>query len=163
GVVSFLYPSVHSTTRIWEILSLVSKDKDALPRRENAAHHSKRKTSTLMPVINIPARNENSPFASMKGHHVAVRVLDFTAAKKWYVEKLDFRVVYEWPYADLHLAYLAPATDDTFFIQILCDSQTSPIPKPAYHDLGDSLRLAGFHHFCLNVTSVDQTIGELRR
>ena len=116
-----------------------------------------------MAVVNIPSRNENSPFASMRGHHVAVRVPDFAAAKRWYVEKLDFRVVHEWPYADQHLAYLAPATDDAFFIELLGDGEYRPIPKPIYQDLGDSLRLAGFHHFCVNVASIDQTIAELRR
>jgi len=131
------------------------------PRERGTPLQQKR--SAVMPVINIPARNENSAFASMKGHHVAVRVPDFAAAKKWYVEKLDFRVVHEWPYADQHLAYVAPATDDTFFVEILGDGQPGPIPKPAYRDLGDSLRLQGFHHFCLNVTSIDQTIAELRR
>ena len=50
----------------------------------------------------------------MKGRHVAVRVPDLAAAKRCYVEKLDFRVVHEWPYADQHLAYLAPATDEAF-------------------------------------------------
>jgi catechol 2,3-dioxygenase-like lactoylglutathione lyase family enzyme len=114
-------------------------------------------------IVNIPARNERSPFASMKGHHVAVRVPDFAAAKDWYVEKLDFRVVHEWPYADQHLAYLAPATDDAFFIELLGDGQPGPIPKPVYQDLGDSLRVAGFHHFCLNVASIDQAVAELRR
>ena len=38
-----------------------------------------------------------------------------------------------------------------------------PVPKPVYQDLGDSLRLAGFHHFCLNVASIDETLAELRR
>ena len=111
-----------------------------------------------MSVVNIPARNDKSPFASMKGHHIAVRVPDFAAAKQWYVDKLDFRVVREWPYADQHLAYLAPATDDAFLIELLGDGQPGPIPKPTYQDLGDSLRLAGFHHFCLNVASIDETV-----
>src|SRR5215470_8807656 len=116
-----------------------------------------------MPVINIPARNENSPFASMKGHHVAVRVPDFAAAKKWYVEKLDFRVVHESPYADQHLAYVAPPTDDTFFVEILGDGDPKPIPKPVYSALGDSLRLAGYPNFCLNADDMDATIAEVRR
>ena len=71
--------------------------------------------------------------------------------------------MHEWPYADLHVAYLAPATDDAFFIELLGDGQPGPIPKPVYRDLADSLRLAGFHHFCLNVANVDQTVAELRR
>jgi lactoylglutathione lyase/glyoxylase I family protein len=99
----------------------------------------------------------------MKGHHVAVRVPDFEAAKRWYVEKLDFRVIHEWPYADLQLAYLGPATDDHFYIELLGDGEPKPVPKPVYTDLGDSLRLAGYHHFCLNVADVPAAIAEFRR
>jgi glyoxylase I family protein len=88
-----------------------------------------------MAVVNIPSRNENSPFASMRGHHVAVRVPDFTAAKRWYVEKLDFRVVHEWPYADQHLAYLAPATDDAFFIELLGDGEPRLFRSPSIRTL----------------------------
>ena len=99
----------------------------------------------------------------MKGHHVAMRVPDFEVAKRWFVEKLDFRVIHEWPYADQHLAYVAPPTDDTFFVEILGDGDPKPIPKPVYSDLGDSLRLAGYHHFCLNVRDIDATVAELRR
>ena len=116
-----------------------------------------------MSLSQLPATNASSPFASMKGHHVAMRVPDFEAAKRWFVEKLDFRVIHEWPYADQHLAYVAPPTDDTFFVEILGDGDPKPIPKPAYSDLGDSLRLAGYHHFCLNVDDMDATIANLRR
>ena len=116
-----------------------------------------------MSLSNPPAHNTTSPFASMKGHHVAVRVPDFEAAKRWYVEKLDFRVIHEWPYADLKLAYVGPATDDHFYIELLGDGEPKPVPKPIYTDLGDSLRLAGYHHFCLNVRDLDAAIAELRR
>lgn len=114
-------------------------------------------------VVTAPAKNPSSPFASMKGDHVAMRVPDYEAAKRWYVEKLDFRVVHEWPYEDQNLAYLAPATDDDFFIELLGDGKPHPVPKPVYEDLGDSLRLAGYHHVCLGVDSVDATLAELRR
>ncbi len=116
-----------------------------------------------MSLTQLPAPRVDSPFASMRGHHVAVRVPDFAAGKRWFVEKLDFRVIHEWDYADQHLAYVAPATDDQFFVEILGDGQPHPIPKPVYDDLGDSLRLAGFHHFCLNVTDLDETVAELKR
>ena len=53
-----------------------------------------------MADFTLPARNTASAFAAMRGHHVALRVPDFERAKSWYVEKLDFRVVHEWPYAD---------------------------------------------------------------
>ena len=116
-----------------------------------------------MSLTQLPAPNSKSPFASMKGHHVAMRVPDFEVAKRWFVEKLDFRVIHEWPYADQHLAYVAPPTDDTFFVEILGDGDPKPIPKPVYSDLGDSLRLAGYHHFCLNVDDMDATIADVRR
>ncbi|CAN7771796.1 VOC family protein [Variovorax sp. LjRoot290] len=116
-----------------------------------------------MSLNQVPAHNNASPFASMKGHHVAVRVPDFEAAKRWYVEKLDFRVIHEWPYADQKLAYVGPATDDGFYVELLGDGTPGPIPKPVYTDLGDSLRLAGYHHFCLNVADIEATVAELRR
>ena len=73
----------------------------------------------------------------MRGHHVAVRTPDLETAKRWYVEKLDFRVVAEWDYADEKLAYLAPATDDHFYIEVLGG-------------------------VCLSVSSVEATVATLR-
>lgn len=83
-----------------------------------------------------PARNTASPFADMRGHHVAVRTPDLETAKRWYVEKLDFRVVAEWAYADEQLAYLAPATDDHFYVEIPVvairrPQRSAPIPISA--------------------------------
>ena len=115
-----------------------------------------------MSLTQLPAPDTSSPFGSMKGHHVAMRVPDFEVAKRWFVEKLDFRVIHEWPYADQHLAYVAPPTDDRFFVEILGDGDPKPIPKPVYSNLGDSLRLAGYHHFCLNVDDIDAAIANLR-
>jgi len=116
-----------------------------------------------MSLTNLPPLNASGPFASMKGHHVAVRVPDFEKAKRWYVEKLDFRVIHEWPYEDQKLAYVGPANDDGFYVELLGDGRPGPIPKPVYTDLGDSLRLAGYHHFCLNVADIEATVAELRR
>jgi len=116
-----------------------------------------------MSLTELPKQNPASPFASMKGHHVAIRVPDFAVEKHWFVEKLDFRVVHEWPYADQQLAYLAPPTDELFYVEILGGGRPGPIPRPAYEDLGDSLRQAGLHHFCLNVKDMDATVAELRR
>ncbi len=116
-----------------------------------------------MSLENPPALNPKSAFASMKGHHVAVRVPDYDASKAWFVEKLDFRVVHEWTYEDQRLAYVAPPNDDAFYVEILGDGRPRPIPKAVYEDLSDSLRLAGFHHVCLEVAAVDETLHELRR
>lgn len=109
-----------------------------------------------------PPKNLASPFADMRGHHVAVRTPDCAAAKNWYVEKLDFRVVAEWPYADEQLAYLAPPNDDHFYVEILGGGDPGPIEVRPYTDLGNSLRYAGFHHYCLNVRSVEETVAKLR-
>jgi lactoylglutathione lyase/glyoxylase I family protein len=97
----------------------------------------------------------------MAAHHVAIRVPDYQRTKDWYTSKLDFRVVHEWPYEDLQLAYLAPATDDDFHLEIL--GGTEPTPQIVFDDLGKSLGVAGYHHFCMNVASVDETLAELRR
>jgi catechol 2,3-dioxygenase-like lactoylglutathione lyase family enzyme len=118
------------------------------------------KDLNMSTIIQVPARNANSKFNSIKGAHVALRVPDFEASKKWYVEKLDFRVVHEWPFGDLQLAYLAPADDDNFWIELLAGG--NPAPRQKFNDLNESLHTEGYHHFCLNVTSVDETLAELR-
>lgn len=115
-----------------------------------------------MPDFTLPPTNSASAFADMRGHHVAVRVSDFAAAKQWYVEKLDFRVIHEWPYADEELAYLAPPNDDNLIVELLAGGDPLPINAPAYTDLGESLRYAGYHHFCINVADMDRTVAELR-
>ncbi len=115
-----------------------------------------------MSVVTFPAKNPQSKLASMAGNHVAVRVPDFDKAVAFYTEKLDFRVVHRWPYADEQLAYVAPATDDNFMVELLAGGDPLPIPKPVYTDLGDSLRLAGYHHFCLSVDDIAATVEELR-
>lgn len=114
-----------------------------------------------MATINLPATNPASPLAQLRGGHVAVRVPDLQAALRWYVEKLDFRVLHQWPFGELNLAYLAPADDDTFWVELLGDG--TPGPQPDFSDLNESLHQAGYHHFCLNVQSVDAVLTELRR
>jgi lactoylglutathione lyase/glyoxylase I family protein len=106
-----------------------------------------------------PPQNPASPFASFAGHHVGVRVPDYDAAVAWYTEKLDFRVLQEWPYGDMRLAYLSPAADDDFHLELLA----GPVehPRPVLDDLGQSLTYGGYQHFCLRVASVDKARAEL--
>jgi lactoylglutathione lyase/glyoxylase I family protein len=111
--------------------------------------------------MSVSQKNPASPFASLKGDHVAVRVPSLEAAKQWYVEKLDFRVVAEWPLGELRLAYLQPSVDDSFSLELL--GEGAPTPKPAYNDIKASLKPAGYHHFCFAVKNVDETLAELRR
>ena len=109
-----------------------------------------------------PPKNSASPFADMRGAHVAVRTPNLADAKDFYVGRLDFRIIAEWDYADEKLAYLAPPTDDHFYIEVLGGGNTLPTEVRPYTDLGDSLKYRGYHHCCLNVTSVDETIAKLR-
>jgi glyoxylase I family protein len=115
-----------------------------------------------MPDFALPPPNSDSPLAGMRGHHVAVRATSLEEAKDFYVEKLDFRVVAEWDYEDEKLAYLAPPADDHFYLEILGGGDTLPTEVRPYTDLGDSLKFAGYHHFCLDVASVDEAVAELR-
>ena len=109
-----------------------------------------------------PPKNSSSPFTDMRGHHVAVRTPNLAEAKDFYVGKLDFRVVAEWDYGDEKLAYLAPPTDDHFYIEVLGGGNALPTEVRPYSDLGDSLKYGGYHHFCLSVASVEQTVTQLR-
>jgi lactoylglutathione lyase/glyoxylase I family protein len=110
---------------------------------------------------NHPPKNPGSPFASMAGHHVAVRVPDYETGKMWYTEKLDFRVLHEWPYGGMQLAYLGPPDDDNFHVELLAGA--GPEMPPVYDDIAVSLGRGGYHHFCMRVESVDETLAELRR
>jgi len=115
-----------------------------------------------VPDFIMPPQNSSSPFADMRGHHVAVRAPSLAEATDFYVRKLDFRVVAEWDYEDEKLAYLAPPADDHFYLEVLGGGDTLPAEVRPYTDLGDSLKYGGFHHFCLHVASVDETLAELR-
>src|SRR5262249_52183135 len=132
-----------------------------------AGHWAERKSRemnrrTLVSDFKFPPKRPASPFAGWRGHHVGVRVKDFGEAKDWYVEKLDFRVVHEWPYADEKLAYIAPPNDDAFLIELLGGGDPLPMDAPVYSDLGDSLRYAGYHHFYINVPDIEKAVADLR-
>src|SRR5262245_59384321 len=65
---------------------------------------TRREGASIMADFVPPAHNSASPFADMRGRHVAVRTPSLEEAKEFYVGKLDFRVVAEWPFADEQLA-----------------------------------------------------------
>jgi glyoxylase I family protein len=108
-----------------------------------------------------PSQNPSSPFASARGHHVAVRVPDYDEAKTWYTEKLDFRVVAEWSWAGLQLAYLSPPADDNFHLELFGGGGVDP--GTYYTNVIDSLERPGYHHFCLRVDDVDAFVTEAAR
>ena len=90
-----------------------------------------------------------------------MRVPDYKAAIKWWTEKLDFRVIHEWDYADEKLAYLAPANDNSFWVEILAGGKLNS--KTKHTDLGKSLEEAGYHHICVHVKNLDMTLAELKK
>jgi glyoxylase I family protein len=109
----------------------------------------------------MPALNPKSMLAGLNGNHVGIRVPDYAAAIKWYTEKLDFRIIHEWDYADEKLAYLAPANTNDFWIEILAGGKLTP--KAKYDDLGKSLGEGGYHHICFHVTNLDGVLAELKQ
>lgn len=116
-----------------------------------------------MPDLTLPAKSTPSLFADMRGHHIAIRVPDRDIVIQWYRDKLDWRVTHTWPHADQQLAYLAPPNDDHFMVELLAGGDLGPHMAPACKDLGESLRHAGYHHFCLTVADIEATMNELRR
>lgn len=113
-----------------------------------------------MPMPVNPPKNPDSPFASFAGHHVGIRVPDYAEAIAWYTEKLDFRILHEWPYGDLKLAYLMPANDDDFHIEILAGP--IPFPQEVLDDLSVSLDHGGYQHICVHVADVADALTALR-
>lgn len=109
----------------------------------------------------LPDSPPSGPFASMKGDHVAVRIPDLEEGIAWYTGKLDFHVTHRWTFGELKLAYVAPAGDASFKIELI--GGTGAAERPCYQDLGESLGFSGWHHVCLAVDSVDATVEELRR
>jgi catechol 2,3-dioxygenase-like lactoylglutathione lyase family enzyme len=101
-----------------------------------------------------------SPFASWKGDHAGIRVPDFDAAVAWYTQKLDFRLTQSCIVGELTFAFLAPAFDDHFSVELLAGPGADK--RPPYDDLRASFRLSGWHHVCFRVDSVDDAIEALR-
>jgi lactoylglutathione lyase/glyoxylase I family protein len=114
----------------------------------------------VVPELRHPPTNPESPFASFRAHHVAIRVESYEEARGWYTSKLDFRVVREWLWNGLQSAYLGPPGDDDFYLQIIGGG--GPRPRTKHTDLLMGLRDAGYNHLCLRVTDIDEVVGELR-
>ena len=47
-------------------------------------------------------------------------------------------------------------------VELLGGGNPLPIDAPGYSDLGDSLRYAGYHHFCINVPDIEKAVADLR-
>ncbi|QLS59447.1 VOC family protein [Klebsiella variicola] len=112
-----------------------------------------------MPIFSPPT-NSSSPFASIRGDHAGVRVPDLDAALAWYAEKLDFRLTASTQGAGLTWAFMAPANDHSFQIELAAGP--GAVDRPANSELRDSLGVHGWHHVCLRVDDLDHALAELR-
>jgi glyoxylase I family protein len=101
------------------------------------------------------------PFASWVGHHAAIRVPDYDVSRAWFGDQLGWRVVQEWMYGELQLAYIAPPGDDSFHVEIL--GGPGAAPQPTFDSVDASLLHNGLNHVCIQVASVDDSLAELRR
>ncbi|MTD16405.1 VOC family protein [Nakamurella sp. YIM 132087] len=96
----------------------------------------------------------------MRGHHTAIRYPNFVAARSFWVDVMDWRVLQTWPYGELTLAYVSPPAQDDFHLEILAGPGAAP--QQVYGDVDASLAASGFNHVCLSVDSVDDTLAVLR-
>jgi lactoylglutathione lyase/glyoxylase I family protein len=103
----------------------------------------------------------DSPFASATIHHLALRVPDAEGSKRWFVEKLDFRVVCEWPMGEHRCAWLRSPGENGFIIEIV--GGNSPEPNPEFETVEETLEFGGYHHVSIEVRSVAEALAELGR
>ena len=107
-----------------------------------------------------PAVKAHSPFASMRGDHAGVRVPDLATALTRYQDVLDFHLMGDMPFQGLTFASMAPSGNDDVRLERLAGPGSQE--RPRYTNLIDSLALQGWHHVCMRVDSVDDTVARLR-
>lgn len=112
-------------------------------------------------TVFTPSRNPGSALAAMKGDHAGLRVPDYEAAIAWYTEKLDFRLTATIEASGLKWAFLKPADDDDFAIELAAGPGATD--RLGEGDLQASLKLHGWHHVCLRVDSIEGALAELER
>jgi lactoylglutathione lyase len=107
-------------------------------------------------IIPIPKKNPEGINGKIKAGHLGLRTTDYEATIEWYIEKLGFRLLKKWTAGELNLAYLAPANDDNFWLEVIQDGNLD-----LNQDAPQSI-FTGFQHFCLDVEDVDETLAALR-
>lgn len=112
---------------------------------------------TLITPITLPTKEPESIFGDMQATHVGIRTADHDGLIRWYMEKLEFRLIRKWNVGDLKLAFLAPANDDNFWIEVISQDTTGVTDHNA------QAFISGYHHFCIAVKNVDSTLEELAR
>jgi len=106
-------------------------------------------------------QQSHSPFASASIRHTALRVPDMEASKRWFVEKLDFRVLREWQIDEHRCAWVCPSGDGSLHVEIV--GGNSPEPNPEFGTVEETHEYSGYHHVSILVESLDAALAELRR
>jgi lactoylglutathione lyase len=107
-------------------------------------------------MITMPEKNTEGINGKMRAAHVALRTTDYEGTITWYAEKLGFRLLKKWAVGELKLAFMAPANDNNFWLEIL----NGGIIETA-QDLSQPI-ISGFQHLCFDVENVDETLSTLR-
>ena len=107
-------------------------------------------------MIEMPARNSDGINGKIKVGHIGLRTTDYEGSIQWYVEKLGFRLLKKWEVGELKMAYLAPANDDNFWIEILNGGISG-----SHQDASQPI-ISGFQHLCIDVENIDETLAALR-
>lgn len=102
------------------------------------------------------------PFAGLTGNHVCIRVPDFEAGRRWWIETFDFEFVREWTYEGMRLCYVRPRNDPHTQIEIVGDGRIDPDQRTRAANLADSLRPPGFHHYAFHVDDIVAATAALR-
>ncbi|OUJ73316.1 hypothetical protein BXP70_15760 [Hymenobacter crusticola] len=104
----------------------------------------------------MPQKTSDGINEKMRAAHVGLRTPDYEGTIRWYTEKLGFRLLQQWTVGDLQLAFLAPANDDAFWLEVLSGGIPNTQPAPSH------LISSGFQHLCLEVDNVEETLAVLR-
>jgi lactoylglutathione lyase/glyoxylase I family protein len=104
---------------------------------------------------------DQSPFATSIIHHIALRVADVEAGKKWLTSMLGFRVEREFQIAGNDFVFLSPGGARAPVIELVGGPVENERQLP--ENIPDMMKLAGWHHVCLQVRNVERCISDLRR
>lgn len=104
---------------------------------------------------------DQSPFSTGIIHHFALRVADVGAGKTWLTTMLGFRVEREFQVMGNDFVFLSPGGSRAPVIELVGGPMESERQLP--EDLTDMMKLAGWHHICVQVRNVERSVSELRR
>jgi lactoylglutathione lyase/glyoxylase I family protein len=104
----------------------------------------------------MPRKNTEGINGKIKCAHIGLRTTDYEGSIQWYIEKLGFRLLKKWQAGELKMAFLAPANDDNFWVEILNGGISASGQDPSQPII------SGYQHLCFDVESVDDAFAAFR-